>query len=350
MLQRLFAHLRSDLAVDLGTANTLISVAGEGLVLNEPSVVAVKQRTNRILSGGCAVGHLARQMLGRTPDSIAVVRPLAGGVITDFELCEAMLRYFFRKAQRAGALRMRPRVLVAVPGSITPVEKRAVINSTQRAGARQVFLLAVAKAAAIGVGLPIAEPVASMVCDIGGGTTEVAVMSLGDVVASRSIRIGGDAMDQAVVDYLRRHYSLRIGLRAAERLRIDIGSAFLLEEERVDEVRGLDAVSGLPRKATITSEEIREALAEPLEAIVEAIKATLETLSPDLAADLMDNGMVLCGGGSLTQGIDRFLAEQTGVPVRVAAEPLTAVARGALICLEHLEQWRPTLDSSEEDV
>ena len=350
MLQRLFGHLRSDLAVDLGTANTLISVAGEGLVLNEPSVVAVQQRTNRILSGGCAVGHLARQMLGRTPDSIAVVRPLAGGVITDFELCEAMLRYFFRKAQRAGVLRMRPRVLVAVPGSITPVEKRAVINSTQRAGARQVFLLAVAKAAAIGVGLPIAEPVASMVCDIGGGTSEVAVMSLGDVVASRSIRIGGDAMDQAVVDYLRRHYSLRIGLPAAERLRIDIGSAFLLEEERVDEVRGLDAVSGLPRKATITSEEIREALAEPLEAIVEAIKATLETLSPDLAADLMDNGMVLCGGGSLTQGIDRFLAEQTGVPVRVAAEPLTAVARGALICLEHLEQWRPTLDSSEDDV
>ena len=180
MLQRLFGYLRADLAVDLGTANTLISVAGEGLVLNEPSVVAVQQRTNRILSGGCAVGHLARQMLGRTPDSIAVVRPLAGGVITDFELCEAMLRYFFRKAQRAGVLRMRPRVLVAVPGSITPVEKRAVINSTQRAGARQVFLLAMAKAAAIGVGLPIAEPVASMVCDIGGGTTEVAVMSLAD--------------------------------------------------------------------------------------------------------------------------------------------------------------------------
>jgi rod shape-determining protein MreB len=350
MLQRLFGYLRADLAVDLGTANTLISVAGEGLVLNEPSVVAVQQRTNRILSGGCAVGHLARQMLGRTPDSIAVVRPLAGGVIADFELCEAMLRYFFRKAQRAGALRMRPRVLVAVPGSITPVEKRAVINSTQRAGARQVFLLATAKAAAIGVGLPIAEPVASMVCDIGGGTTEVAVMSLADVVAGRSVRVGGDAMDQALADYLRRHYSLRIGLPAAERLRIDIGSAFLLEEERVDEVCGLDAVSGLPRKATITSEEVREALAEPLEAIVEAVKAALEGLSPDLAADLMQNGMVLCGGGSLTRGIDRFLAEQTGLPVRVAAEPLTAVARGALVCLEHLEQWRATLDSSEDDV
>ena len=350
MLQRLFGYLRTDLAVDLGTANTLISIAGEGLVLNEPSVVAVEQRTNRILSGGCAVGHLARQMLGRTPDSISVVRPLSGGVITDFELCEAMLRYFFRKAQPTGGLRLRPRVLVAVPGCITPVEKRAVLNSTQRAGARQVFLLSMAKAAAIGVGLPIAEPVASMVCDIGGGTTEVAVMSLADVVGSRSIRVGGDSMDQAVVDYLRRHYRLRIGPSAAERLRVDIGSAFALEEERSDEVRGLDAVSGLPRKATITSEEIRQALAEPLEAIAEAIKGTIEGLGPDLAGDLMDNGMVLCGGGALTRGVDRYLSEQTGLPVRVAAEPLTAVAKGALICLEHLDQWRSTLESSDDDV
>ena len=349
MLNRLFAYLSSDLAVDLGTANTLISVAGEGLVLNEPSVVAVQHRTNRILSGGCAVGHLARQMLGRTPDSIAVVRPLAGGVITDFQLCEAMLRYFLRKAQRPG-VRLTPRVLVAVPGCITPVEKRAVFNSTHRAGARQVLLLAEAKAAAIGAGLPVAEPVASMVCDIGGGTTEVAVMSLADVVASQSIRTGGDEMDQAVVDYLRRHYSLRIGLPAAERLRIDVGSAYPLEEERVQEVRGLDTVSGLPRKATITSEEIREALADPLEAILEAIKSTLDRLSPDLASDLVDNGMVLSGGGSLVRGIDRFLAEQTGLPVRVVQEPLSAVAKGTLICLEHLDQWRPSLESSDDDV
>ena len=349
MLNRLFAYLSSDLAVDLGTANTLISVAGEGLVLNEPSVVAVQHRTNRILSGGCAVGHLARQMLGRTPDSIAVVRPLAGGVITDFQLCEAMLRYFLRKAQRPG-VRLKPRVLVAVPGCITPVEKRAVFNSTHRAGARQVLLLAEAKAAAIGAGLPVAEPVASMVCDIGGGTTEVAVMSLADVVASQSIRTGGDEMDQAVVDYLRRHYSLRIGLPAAERLRIDVGSAYPLEEERVQEVRGLDTVSGLPRKATITSEEIREALADPLEAILEAIKSTLDRLSPDLASDLVDNGMVLSGGGSLVRGIDRFLAEQTGLPVRVVQEPLSAVAKGTLICLEHLDQWRPSLESSDDDV
>lgn len=349
MLNRLFSYLSSDLAVDLGTANTLISVAGEGLVLNEPSVVAVERRTNRILSGGCAVGHLASQMLGRTPDSIAVVRPLAEGVITDFELCEAMLRYFLRKAERPG-LRLRPRVLVAVPGCITPVQKRAVFNSTHRAGARQVLLLSEAKAAAIGAGLPVAEPVASMVCDIGGGTTEVAVMSLADVVASRSIRTGGDEMDQAVVDYLRRHYSLRIGLPTAERLRIDVGSAYPLEEERVEEVRGLDTVSGLPRKATVTSEEIREALADPLEAIVEAIKATLDRLSPDLASDLLDNGMVLCGGGSLLRGIDRFLAEQTGLPVRVVQEPISAVAKGAQICLEHLDQWRPALESSDDDV
>lgn len=348
MLKRLLGYLSSDLAVDLGTANTLVCVAGEGIVLNEPSVVAVQQKTNRVLSGGCAVGHMARQMEGRTPDSIAVVRPLADGVIADFELCEAMLRYFLRKAQRPG-VRIRPRVLVAVPGCITPVEKRAVLNSTQRAGARQVFLIPEAKAAAIGCGLPVAEPVASMVCDIGGGTTEVGVMSLGDVVAGRSIRTGGDEMDQAVVDYLQRHYSLRIGTPAAERLRIEIGSAWPLEEELSAEVGGLDGVSGLPRRATVTSEEVRQALAEPLEAIAAAVRATLDGLSPDLAADLMDHGMVLCGGGALTRGLDRYLAEQTGLPVRVAAEPLSAVAKGALVCMEHLDQWRATLQSSEDD-
>jgi len=349
MLKRLFTYLSSDLAVDLGTANTLIGVAGEGLVLNEPSVVAVGQRTGRILSGGCAVGHLAKQMLGRTPQSISVVRPLAHGVIADFELCEAMLAYFFRKAQRPG-LRLKPRVLVGVPGCITPVEKRAVFNSTHRAGARQVFLLPEAKAAAIGVGLPIGEPTASMVCDIGGGTTEVAVMSLGDVVASRSIRTGGDEMDQAVVEYVRRRHSLRIGLAAAEHLRIEIGSAYPVEKERAEEVRGLDTVSGLPRKVTVTGEEIREALAGPLEAILEAIKHTLDRLTPDLAADLMDNGLLLCGGGSLTRGIDRFLAHQTGLPVRVAPEPASAVANGALVCLEHLDRWRSALESSDDDV
>lgn len=349
MLHRLFSYFGSDLAVDLGTANTLISVVGEGLVLDEPSVVAVRQDTGRVLSGGCAVGHLAKQMQGRTPESISVVRPLADGVITDFELCEAMLRYFLRKAQPPG-LRRKPRVLVAVPGCITPVEKRAVFNSVQRAGARQVWLLSEAKAAAIGVGLPIAEPVASMVVDIGGGTTETAIISLADTVAARSIRTGGDEMDQAIVGYLRRHYSLRIGLPAAERLRIELGSAYPLEEEQVREVSGLDTISGLPRKATVTSEEIRQALGDPLEAILEAIKTTLDRCTPDLAADLIAGGLVLCGGGSLLRRIDRFISEQTGLPVRVAAEPLTVVVGGMLICLEHLDQWRPTLESSDDDV
>ena len=349
MLQRLFHYFSSDLAVDLGTANTLISIAGEGRVLDEPSVVAVQQGTGRILSGGCAVGHLAKQMRGRTPESISVVRPLADGVITDFELCEAMLRYFLRKAQRPG-LRVKPRVLVAVPGCITPVEKRAVFNSFQRAGAREVWLVSEAKAAAIGVGLPIAEPLASMVCDIGGGTTETAVISLADTVAGESIRTGCDEMDRAIVAYLRRHYSLRIGLPAAERLRIDAGSAYPLEEELVEEASGLDTISGLPRKAAVTSEEIRQALADPLDTIVEAIKTTLESLSPDLAADLVSGGLVLCGGGSLLRRIDRFVSEQTGLPVRVAAEPLVSVVDGMLICLEHLDQWRPTLESSDDDV
>jgi len=348
MLDRVWGYFRSDLAVDLGTANTLVGVVGEGLVLNEPSVVAVQQPGGRILSGGCAVGHLAKQMEGRTPESIAVVRPLADGVIADFELCEAMLRYFLRKAQRPG-WRVRPRVLVGVPGCITPVEKRAVFNSLQRAGAREVFLIAEARAAAIGAGLPVAEPLASMICDVGGGTTEVAVLSLGDVVASQSVRVGGDKMDRAVVAYLRRHYSLRVGLPAAERLRIEIGSAFELETEQVDEVSGIDVVSGLPRKATVTSEEVRQALADPLEEILEAVKATLDQCSPDLAADLMERGLVLCGGGALLRGLDRYLSQQTGLPVRLADDPLTTVARGALICMEQFARWRGSLQSSNDE-
>jgi rod shape-determining protein MreB len=349
MLHRLLGLLGSDLAIDLGTANTLVSVAGEGLVLNEPSIVAVEEGTNRILSGGCAVGHLAKQMQGRTPHSIEVLRPLSAGVITDFELCEAMLRYFMRKAGRQG-FRVKPRVLVAVPGCITPVEKRAVFNSTERAGAREVLVMPEAKAAAIGAGLPIAEPVASMICDIGGGTTEVAVLSLGEIVAQQSVRVAGDAMDQAVVDYLKRHYSLRVGSGAAERLRIEIGSAYPLEEELSDEVRGVDTISGLPRKATVTSEEVREALGTPLLQIVEAIKTTLDACSTDLASDLVDQGLVLAGGGALLRGLDRFLGEQTGLPTRVCAEPLTAVARGAYICLEHFDRWRGAMQSSDEDV
>ena len=308
MLHRFRALLGSDLAIDLGTANTLISVVGEGVVLNEPSVVAVEEGSNRVLSEGCAVGHLARQMLGRTPGSINVVRPLSEGVITNFELCEAMLRYFLRKAQRNG-WSLRPRVLIGAPGCITPVEKRALYNSAQRAGARQVYLVSEAQAAALGVGLPIHEPVASMICDIGGGTTEVAVLSLSEVVAQQSVRVGGDLMDQAIVDYLRRHYSLRVGNPTAERLRIEIGSAFPLDDELVDEVSGVDCISGLPRRATVTSEEVRTALAEPLARIIDAIKTTIDGCGPDLAGDLVDTGLVLAGGGALLRGLDRFITE-----------------------------------------
>jgi len=349
MLHRLLGLLGSDLAIDLGTANTLISVVGEGVVLNEPSIVAVDEASGRVLSQGCAVGHLARQMQGRTPQSISVVRPLADGVIRDFELCEAMLRYFLRKAGRQG-FAARPRVLVAVPGCITPVEKRAVFNSAQRAGAREVLVIAEAKAAAIGAGLPIAEPLASMICDIGGGTTDVAVLSLGEIVAQRSIRTAGDAMDRAIVEYVRRHYSLRIGELAAEQLRIQIGSAAPLADELTDEVRGVDVISRLPRKATITSEEVRESLAAPLEQIVEAIRLTLDDCNTELVSDLVDHGLVLAGGGALLRGLDRYLCQQTGLPVRVCSEPLTAVARGTHICLEHYERWRGAMQSSDEDV
>ncbi|HLA84824.1 MAG TPA: rod shape-determining protein [Thermoguttaceae bacterium] len=346
MHARWFGYFRSDLAVDLGTANTLVARPGEGIVLDEPSVVAVARDSGRILSGGCAVGHLARQMLGKTPDTISVVRPLRDGVITDYEQCEAMLRYFLRKAQSNGP-RRKPRVLVTVPGCITPVERRAVLNSVQRAGARQVLLIHEGRAAAIGAGLPVAEPVASMVCDIGAGTTETAVFSLGDMVAGRSIRTGGDRMDQAVVDYLRRRHGLRVGTAAAEQLRIDVGSAVPLARETAREIRGVDAASSLPRAASVTSEEVRHALADPLEEILDAVKAVLDGCSPELAADLVDRGIVLCGGGALLGGLDRYLAEQTGLPVRVAADPQKTVVTGALVCLENLARWRTSVQSGE---
>jgi rod shape-determining protein MreB len=290
------------------------------------------------------VGKLARQMLGRTPDSITAVRPMKDGVITDFELCEAMLRYFIRKATRNGR-GFRPRVVIAVPGGITPVEKRAVFNSAERAGAGRVYLIDEARAASIGAGLPISEPLASMVCDIGGGTTEVAILSLGDVVASQSVRIAGDEMDQAIVDYVRQQFSLRIGLQSAEQIKIDIGSAFPLETELSSEVRGLDTVSGIPRKATITSEEVREALRAPLDAVLDCVKRTIEQCHPELVADLSDTGVVLTGGGALLRGLDQLMREQLGIPVRVADDPLTTVARGTAICLEHLHHWRESLES-----
>jgi rod shape-determining protein MreB and related proteins len=349
MLNRLRRWLCPDLAIDLGTANTLVAIAGQGVLLNEPSVVALQKGSRRVLGKGTAVGKLAKQMLGRTPDSITAVRPIKDGVITDFELCEAMLRYFIQKASRQTA-GLRPRVVIAVPGGITPVEKRAVFNSAERAGAGRVYLLEESKAAGIGAGLPISEPIASMVCDIGGGTTDVAILSLADIVVSRSIRIAGDEMDEAIVEYMKQHFSLRIGEQTAEHLKIEVGSAFPLEQELTTEVSGLDTISGVPRKAVVTSEEIRDALREPVVAILNCIKNVIEQCKPELVADLADTGLVITGGGALLRGIDEFMNEQLGIPARVTDDPLTTVARGTAICLEHLSQWRDSLDDGEGEM
>lgn len=336
-----------DLAIDLGTANTLVAVQGRGIVLDEPSVVALARGSRQVLGRGTAVGRLARQMLGRTPDSITAVKPLQDGVITDFELCESMLRYFMNKAV-GGGRGFRPRVVIAVPGSITAVEKRAVFNSVERAGASEVFLIPESKAAAIGAGLPISEPLASMVCDIGGGTTDVAVFSLGDTVAARSIRVAGDEMDEAIADFLRQRFALKIGLPTAEQIKRDIGSAAPLDQELTAEVRGVDTASGIPRRAIVTSEEIREALREPVHSVLNCIKHVIEQCDPELVADLVDNGVVLSGGGALLRGFPEFLSEQLNVPVRADAEPLTTVARGTAICLDHLAQWRNILEGVDD--
>jgi rod shape-determining protein MreB len=347
MLSRLFGLLRCDLAIDLGTAATRVALPGEGVIVQEPSVVAVARRGNRVLSSGCAVGYLAQQMCGRTPDSISVVRPLSAGVITDFHLCEAMLRYFLRKV-RPMRWGLRPRLLIAAPGCLTSVEKRAIFTSSHRAGAGQVLLLRVAHAAALGVRLPIAEPVANMVINIGAGATEAAVLSLGDVVASKSTRTGGDQMDQAIVDWLRRTHGLRIGNSTAEQLRIQLGSAWPVEENRTEEVRGLDVISGLPRRLEVNATEVRSALAEPLARILDTVRATLDQCGPDLVSDLVDRGIVLCGGGALLRGLDRWFSERIGIPARVAPEAITAVVQGTLTCLEHLDQWRELVESSDE--
>lgn len=339
MLNRLRDWLCPDLGIDLGTVNTLITVRGTGVVLDEPTVLALEKKTRRILGRGAAIGKLARQMVGRTPESIVSVYPVRHGVITDFELCEAMLRYFIQKSARQGG-GFRPRCIVSVPSEISSVEKRAVYNSVERAGAGRIYLIEKAKAASIGAGLPISEPLASMICDIGGGTTECAILSLGEVIASQSIRIAGNDMDEAIIDYLRQHYSLRIGRPTAEQLKIEIGSAAPLDNELSTEVRGLDSMSGIPRKAMVTSEEIREALGECLWKIVGCVKASIEQCDPELIGDLADTGLMLAGGGGLLRNIDLFLREHLGIPVRIDPEPLTTVARGTAICLEHLHHWK----------
>ncbi|MCK4341290.1 MAG: rod shape-determining protein [Phycisphaerae bacterium] len=338
-----------DMGIDLGTCNTLVCVAGEGIVLNEPSVVAVRKGTNEVLNtpDGKAVGLAAKEMLGRTPGSISAIRPLKDGVIADFDITQAMLDYFIRKVR--GNRGLAPRVVIAIPSGITAVEKRAVFNSAQRAGARRVFLIDEPKAAGIGAGLPIHEPRASMIVDVGGGTTEVAVMSLSDIAVCTSIRVAGDDMDEAIMNYMRRTYNLMIGPQTAENIKIQIGSTAPLPEELKMEVKGRDMISGLPRRALISSEEVREALKEPVGQIIEAILHTLEQLEPELAADLVDNGICAVGGGALVRGLDIVLAKASGLEVRIADDPLTCVARGTSEYLEHLDEWGVAMESDEDE-
>ena len=346
LLDTILGWFSMDMGIDLGTCTTLVCVRGKGIVLNEPSVVAVRKGTNIVLNNGEAVGLVAREMLGKTPGSISAIRPLKDGVISDFEITEAMLGYFIRKVHGRGGL-IRPRVVIAVPSGITAVERRAVIDSAERAGARKVYLVDEPMAAGIGAGLPITDPTASMIVDIGGGTTEVALMSLADIASCESIRVGGDDMDDAVVNHLKKTYNLLVGEARAEKVKTQIGSAAPLEKELAMEVAGRDTISGMPRKIVITSEEIREALKGPIAAILDTLMVTLERAEPELAADLIDNGIHICGGGSLLKGMDTALANATGLNVQVAEDPLSCVARGTGIYLENLDLWKDTMDRSE---
>lgn len=324
IFDQILGFFSNDIGIDLGTANTLVYVKGQGVVLCEPSVVAVERGTNNIV----AVGEEAKRMLGRTPGNIVAIRPMKDGVIADFDMTEAMLRYFIRKVNQKKRL-VSPRVVIAVPSGITEVEKRAVKDSAERAGARSpVYLVEEPVAAAIGVGLPIHEPAGNMIIDIGGGTTEMAVISLAGIVFAKSIRIGGDEFDDAIVQHLKKTYNLLIGEATAEDIKIKIGSAYPLEEELTMEVRGRDILAGLPKTITVTSEEIREALSEPASAILEAVRITLERTPPELSADLLNRGLVLAGGGALLRGLDKLVAEETGLPVHIADDPLTAIALG----------------------
>jgi len=338
-----------DMGIDLGTCNTLVCVKGEGIVLNEPSVVAVKRGTNRVLNDGNAVGVVAKEMMGKCPGTITAIRPLKDGVIADFDITEAMLGYFIRKVHGRRNF-FRPRVVIAVPSGITAVEKRAVYNSAERAGARRVYLVDEPKAAAIGAGLPVAEPTASMIVDIGGGTTEVAILSLADISVCESLRVAGDDMDEAITNHMKRTYNLMIGPQMAERIKVEIGSAAPLAEEKTLQVRGRDMISGLPRETTVTSEEIRDALKEPIGLIIECVLRVLEKAEPELAADLVTNGITLAGGGALLRGIDQVMSEATGLTARRADDPLTCVARGTGIYLDNLNQWKDTLESDEDEM
>jgi rod shape-determining protein MreB len=339
MFNGLLGLFSNDIGIDLGTANTLVFVKDQGIVLREPSVVAVRAGTNQVL----AVGDEAKRMLGRTPGNIVAVRPLKDGVIADFEMTESMLRHFITKVNSRKWV--RPRVVIAVPSGITEVEKRAVKESAAHAGAREVYLIEEPMAAAIGVGLPVQDAAGNMIIDIGGGTTEVALISLSGIVFSRSVRVAGDELDEAIAGYMKRAYNLMIGERTAEEIKIKIGSAYPMEKEVGMEVKGRDLVAGLPKTLTITSQEVREALLEPISTIVESVRVTLERCPPELSADLVDRGLVLAGGGALLRGLDKLLQEETGLPVHIAEDPLSAVAEGTGRALSEIKFLRQVASS-----
>jgi rod shape-determining protein MreB len=323
----------NDMAVDLGTANTLVYVKGEGIVLNEPSIVAIHQADNTVL----AVGKEAKAMLGRTPGNIVAIRPLKDGVIADFDVTEKMLGYFIRRVHKRRAL-VRPRIVIGVPSGITQVEKRAVRDSAMQAGAREVYLIEEPMAAAIGAGMPITEPGGNMIVDIGGGTTEVAVISLSGIVYSRSVRIAGDEMDEAIVQYIRKNYNLLVGERRAEEIKIKLGSAYAIDgERRTVEVKGRDLIDGIPKTIVIGDDEIREALREPIMTIVDAVRTALERTPPELAADIVDKGIVVTGGGALLKGLDLLLRQETNLPITIADDPLSCVALGTGKVLDELD-------------
>ena len=338
----MFRRFSRDMGIDLGTANTLVYIKGKGIASHEPSVVAIDRDTEQVL----AVGEEAKLMVGRTPGNIIAIRPMKDGVIADFETTEKMLRHFIGKAHKGRLL--KPRVIVCVPTGVTEVEKRAVIDATLQAGAKDARLIEEPMAAAIGAGLPVQDATGSMIVDIGGGTTEVAVISLGGVVSSRSIRVAGDEMDESIIQHIRRHYNLLIGERTAEEVKKEIGSAYDMGGAESMEVRGRDLVSGLPKTVVVTAKEIREALAEPVAAIIEAVRSTLEKTPPELSADIMDKGIVLAGGGALLNGIDRLLGEETGMPVLVAEDPSSCVAVGTGAALEHFDVMKRVLVSSKK--
>ena len=333
-----------DMGIDLGTANTLVHVKGRGIVLREPSVVAIKSDTGDVL----AVGEEAKQMIGRTPGNIVAIRPMKDGVIADFDVTQAMLKYFIRKAMRCKSF-VRPRVVVGVPSGVTEVEKRAVIDAAQQAGAREAYLIEEPMAAAIGAGLPVEEATGSMVVDIGGGTTEIAVISLGGIVTSRSIRIGGDEMDSSIVQYIKRMYNLMIGERTAEEIKISVGTAIVTPDtDRTMDIRGRDLVSGLPKTLTIHAKEIREALNEPIYKIIDAVKNTLEKTPPELAADVMDHGIMMTGGGALLMNLDKLLSHETGMPVLVSEDALSCVGEGTGRTLENIGLLKNVVMSSKK--